>query len=123
MSGTYDVLMCDTDQTQPDPVRTQIQLQGTTKKVLYNALLDTGASHNLVSFEAWIQLGRPSWDPTPIKVKGVNGLTSYILGVLTTQIYVYNGHMEASFLGNACKSALGNHYTRLKVDEQHKLSN
>ena len=38
---TYDVLMCKTDQTQPDPVRTQIELQGTTDKVLYNALLDT----------------------------------------------------------------------------------
>ena len=95
---TYDVLMCDIDQTQPDLVRTQIQLQGTKEKVLYNALLDTGASHNLVSFEAWNKLGRPPLDQTPIKVKGINGLTSYILGILTTQIYVYNGHMEASFL-------------------------
>ena len=90
--------MCKIDETQPAPVRSQIELQGTTCKVLYNALLDTGANHNLISFEAWSQLGRSQLDQSPIKVKGVNGLTSYVMGVLTAQIYACNGHMEASFL-------------------------
>ena len=90
--------MCKTDENQPAPVRSQIELQGTTCKVLYNALLDTKASHNLVSFEAWNQLGRPPLDQSPIKVKDVNGLTSYVMGVLIAQIYAYNNHMEASFL-------------------------
>ena len=90
--------MCETHENHPAPIRSQIELQGTTSKVLYNALLDTGASHNLISFEAWNQLGWPPLDQSPIKVKGVNGLTSYVTGVLTTQLYSYNGHMEASFL-------------------------
>ena len=81
------------------------------------------ASHNLVSFEAWNQLGRPPLDQTPIKVKGVNGLTSYIMGVLTTQIYVYNGHMEASFLVIPARVLSETIILGRKVDEQHKLSN
>ena len=94
----YKVLMYETQEDHPAPIRSQIELQGTTCKVLYNALLDIRASHNLISFDAWNQLGRPPLDQPPIKVKGVNGLTSYIMGVLTAQLYAYNGHMEASFL-------------------------
>ena len=90
--------MCETHENYPAPIRSQIELQGTTRKVLYNAFLDTRANHNLISFEVWNQLGRSLLDQSPIKVKGVNGLTSYVTGVLTTQLYSYNGHMDASFL-------------------------
>ena len=78
-------------------MRTQIELTGTTGKVLYNALLDTGASHNLLSFNAWNQLGRPALTQLDFKVKGVNGQTSYVLGVLSTIIHCANGHMQGSF--------------------------
>ena len=58
---TYDVFTCEsTEPTCPPPLRTQIELCGHTGKVLYNALIDTGASHNLISFDAWNQLGRPA---------------------------------------------------------------
>ena len=77
----YEVLMRKTHEDHPAPIRSQIELQGTNCKVLYNALLDTVANHNLVSFEAWNQLGRPPLDQSPIKVKGGNGLTSYVIGV------------------------------------------
>lgn len=47
--------MYETHENHPASIRAQIELQGTTSKVLYNALLGIRASHNLISFEAWNQ--------------------------------------------------------------------
>ena len=95
---TYDVFTCEsTEPTCPPPLRTQIELCGHIGKVLYNALIDIGASHNLISFDAWNQLGRPALTQSKVKVKGVNGQTSYVIGVLRTTIHCANGHLEGSF--------------------------
>ena len=91
----HNVFTCETDAIlSPSPLRTQIKMIGTQGKVLYNALLDTSASHNLLSFNAW---NRPSLTQLDFKVKGVNGQTSYVLGVLTTIIHCTNGHIQGSF--------------------------
>ena len=109
---TYDVFTCEsTEPTCPPPLRTQIELCGHTSKVLYiNALIDTGASHNLISFDAWNQLGRPALTQSNVKVKGVNGQTSYVTGVLHTTIHCANGHLEGSFwvmpAGELCENVL-----------------
>lgn len=76
-----------------DSFRVQIQLQVVSGKVLYNALIDMGASHNLISFDTWNQLGRLALIPLPINVKGVNGKTSYIIGILKTQLFYANPQM------------------------------
>ena len=72
----------------PTPLRTQIELTGTIGRVLYNALLNTGASHNQLSFNAWNQLGRLALTQSNFKVNGVNGQPSYVLGVLCQQLFI-----------------------------------
>ena len=47
--------MRETHENNLAPIRSQIELQGTINKCLY----DTRASHNLISFAAWNQLGWP----------------------------------------------------------------
>ena len=94
----HDVFTCETNEIMsPSPLCTQIEIIGTQGKVLYNALLDTGASHNLLSFNAWNQLKRPALTQSDFKVKGVNGHTSYVLGILSTPIHCANSHMQGSF--------------------------
>ena len=56
------------------------------------------ASHNLILFDTWNQLGRPRLTPLPINVKGVNGQISYITGVLKTKLFYTNQHMHSVFL-------------------------
>jgi len=95
---THDVLICETNEaTYMSPLRTQIEVQGTHGKVLYNDLLDTGASHNLLSFNAWNQLGRPALTQSSLKVRGVDGKISHINGILSTVIHCANGLLEGSF--------------------------
>ena len=94
----HDVFTCKTnDIMSPSPLCTQIKMTNTQGEVLYNALLDTRASHNLLSFNAWNQLGRPTLTQPDFKVKGVNGHTSYVLGIFSTLIHCANSHMQGSF--------------------------
>lgn len=86
------VFTCETNETSP--LRTQIKMPGTHKKVLYNALLDTRPSHNLLSLNAWNQLKRLALTRSDFKVKGVNGQTSYVLAAI---IHCVNDHMQGSF--------------------------
>ena len=96
---TYNVFLDNIDEiNEPAPLRTPIELNGRSSKVLYNALIDTGLSHNLLSFEAWNQLGRPALTLSSVKVRGVNGQTSYVVGIFNSTIKCANGHMESSFL-------------------------
>ena len=68
------------------------------EKVLYNALLDTGARHNLLSYGVWCQLGKPTLSESTIHVKGINKKTSKVLGILNTPIAYDNGVVVQDFL-------------------------
>ena len=102
-----DVFTCETNMSlRSSQLRTQIEITSTTGKVLYNALLDTGDIHNLLSFNAWNQLERPTLTQSDFQVKGVNGQTSYVLVFCQQLFIVTNGHMQGSFLCDAYRRTL-----------------
>ncbi|MDM1544274.1 retroviral-like aspartic protease [Empedobacter sp. 189-2] len=54
-----------------------ITSMGLTQKL---ALIDIGASHNLMSYETWAALEMPTLNPTNAQVKAVNSTVTQCLG-------------------------------------------
>ena len=99
--GITQALFVGTDEDALDsesPLRYPIELNSPYGKVLYNALLDTGARHNLLSYGVWCQLGKPTLSESTIHVKGINKKTTKVLGILNTPIAYDNGVVVQDFL-------------------------
>ncbi|RYA42775.1 DDE-type integrase/transposase/recombinase, partial [Enterobacter cloacae complex sp. GF14B] len=80
------------------PLRYPIELNNTYGKVLYNALLDTGAKYNLLSYGVWCQLGKPPLSESIIQVKGVNKKKTLVFGIWHTSVSYDNGVVAQDFL-------------------------
>ena len=80
------------------PLRTPIELPSPYGKVFYNAMLDTGASHNLLSFATWNQLDKPHLEKTEVRVEGINAKRTTTLCVLKIPIFGGNQPLVCNFL-------------------------
>ncbi|MCO5581925.1 hypothetical protein L7F22_035814 [Adiantum nelumboides] len=99
--GIAHALQVETDdnsiQCDP-PLRYPIELNSPYGNVLYNALLDSGARHNLLSYGVWCQIGKPPLSHSTIQVKGINKKRTTVFGILQTPIVYDKGTVDQTFL-------------------------
>ncbi|MDM1593500.1 retropepsin-like aspartic protease, partial [Escherichia coli] len=85
------------DDWEVQPARLWVGLstsKGLTQKL---ALIDIGASHNLMSYETWAALEKPALNPTKAYVKAVNSTTTHCLGTCTMLFHIGNNPLEGKF--------------------------
>ncbi|MCO5559123.1 hypothetical protein L7F22_012715 [Adiantum nelumboides] len=99
--GIAHALQVETDDNSIEcdpPLRYPIELNSPYGNVLYNALLDSGARHNLLSYGVWCQIGKPPLSHSTIQVKGINKKKNTVFGILQTPIVYDKGTVDQTFL-------------------------
>ncbi|MCO5610456.1 hypothetical protein L7F22_064694 [Adiantum nelumboides] len=99
--GIIHALQVETDDNSIEcdlPLRYPIELNSPYGNVLYNALLDSGARHNLLSYGVWCQIGKPPLSHSTIQVNGINKKKTTVFGILQTPIVYDKGTVDQTFL-------------------------
>ena len=77
------------DEPQVEPARIPLTLKITEETTFgLKSLVDPGASHNFISFEAWQTLPKGSMVPTNATVRTINGTRTKPIGHLTLDIVI-----------------------------------
>ena len=72
--GTLEDKDLRDDEPHIEPARIPLTLKITKKSTFeLESLIDPGASHNFISFEAWQTLPKGSMVPTNVTIRAING--------------------------------------------------
>ena len=87
--GTLEHEDIGDDEPQIEPARISLTLKITDEATFgLESLIDPGASHNFISFEAWQTLPKGSMVPTNAIVKAINGTRTKPIGYVTLDVII-----------------------------------
>ena len=96
--GTLEDEALGDDEPQVEPARIPLTLKITNEATFgLESLIDPGASHNFISFEAWQTLPKGSMVPTSATVRAINGTCTKPIGYVTLDVIIAKHVLQVYF--------------------------
>ena len=96
--GTLENEDLGDDEPQVEPARIPLTLKVTDEATFgLESLIDPGASHNFISFEAWQTLPKGSMVPTNATVMAINGTRTRPIGYVTLDVMIAKHVLQVRF--------------------------